>query len=198
MRAWPIAFALAGCGPDPGPARTYECGGTVDCSVVRADDPGLEVGAGDPYAPSVEPLAPDAELLLESGPQGGYHVYVNLRARGICPTRVRLERRLRLADDPLVQRTQRSQVRLVEGDDGTWVLGRAPQTFVCPPTYSGHVMFGVPLEVDVTLTEDDTCVGEGETPRSASGTARFVARCPQGDAVCLEDDEVGCDAWAGG
>jgi len=189
-------FAL-GCGSDPAPPPTFECGGLVDCSIVRQEAPSVEVGQGDPFSPTFEPLGEDAHILLESGPQGGYHVYLSVRAHGLCPTRVTLDRALRMAGDPLVHRRQRSFSRLVDDEEGAWILGHSPRTFICPATYSGYPMHGVPLEVDFTVSEDASCVEDGGAPRSATGTVRFTADCPPGDEICLGDDVVGCDVWNG-
>jgi hypothetical protein len=192
-----LGALLAACGSDPPPPATYECGGTVDCSDVWGTEPSLEVGEGDPLSQWFSPLGPDPHLPLESGPQGGYHVYLNFRARGICPSRVAIERTLRLVGEPGEERVQHSYARLIAEEGGTWTLARAPLTFICPPTRPGHRMDGVPLEVDVTVSEDDSCVPDGGVPRAVSATVGFVAECPAGDLVCQSDDVVGCDVWSG-
>ncbi len=191
------ALLLAGCVEDPAPVEA--CGGTVDCEAIRTAEIEIEIGRGDPIGPVFEALGDDAHLSLEEGVQGGYHVYLSARTKGLCPTRVVLERALRVAGDDLVRGSQRSvRHRLVSAGDGWWVVAAAPQTFVCPPRYRNQFMHGVPLEVDFTVSEDPTCLGPAAQPRSATATARFVGDCPPGDEVCTGDSVIGCDAWEGG
>ncbi len=196
-----VSLLLGGCAEDPPSPPPCECGD------VRDDDPVLEIGEGSPSGPVFEPLAADAELELESGSQGGYHVYLGLRTKGICTGAgtelsfvdggMHLERFLRVAGDDLVHRTMLATVRTSPGDDRWSVVSRAPQTFVCPATQPMQIMHGAPLEVEATATESGSCVDPGEGPRSATATATFVAVCPDGDEICTTDDVVGCDLWEG-
>jgi hypothetical protein len=196
VRPAACALLLLGCGEDPPPLA---CGAEVDCEAVRAGDVEIEVGRGDPIGPVFEALGEGAHLPLEEGVQGGYHVYLSARTRGLCPARVVLERVLRVAGDDVVHREQRSvRHRLVTGAGGWWVVASAPQTFVCPPTHRDQPMHDVPLEVDFTVSEDPLCLPPGADPRTATATARFVADCPPEDDVCAGDDRVGCAAWEGG
>jgi hypothetical protein len=168
----------------------------VDCCAVHQDPVSLEVGEGDPEGPTFEPFEPGAELLLHYGPQGGYHVYLNIRTTGICPNEVRWTRVLRAADDDEVQRLQHSPVScLVDDGAGGWVLPAAPVSFICPATTTGLPMNGAPFDMDVSVTELETCAGD--EPRTASTTVRFVPVCAADDDFCRTDSDEGCALWDG-
>ncbi len=91
-----VALVLASCTPA---VRSDDAGLAVDGALDAPSGPSLELGTGlEAFVP-----IPDegAELELVHGPQGGWHVHLSLRARGIAPTGLIYEI-TRLSDGELV------------------------------------------------------------------------------------------------
>ncbi|MBI5161901.1 MAG: hypothetical protein HY996_10890, partial [Micrococcales bacterium] len=160
----------------------------------------LEVGLGDPTGPTFTPLPADGAAMLYPGPQGGYHVYLQVRARGLCPNRVVYERRIREpggAEDLWYQIMKTPFVADEELDD-TWVLSRSDTTFVCPANESGVATHGRDLDLEVTLTEElvpcDLQAGLEDAPRTLSRTITIHPTCADTDTVCQQSTDIGCAA----
>lgn len=71
-----VVLAAGACSAEPAPV---DSGSFVRCSEV-VDSPSLEVGSG---TATLEPLTADGPIEFYPGPQGGHHVFVSLRARGL-------------------------------------------------------------------------------------------------------------------
>ncbi len=187
MRGW--LLLVCGCGGQaaPCPRAPYDCSNAHDVPVT------IEIGTGDPDLAEWTPLPADGALELHDGPQGGYHVYLQARVRGLCPSAIEFSRTLRAPGDALVLRRQMSLVRMVDDGDGSWIFPRAQATFVCPPEVSGVDMAGRALEVEALLTDVPGCHDDFD-PRSGGATATIVPTCPEGDGKCASSAEAGCSA----
>jgi hypothetical protein len=58
--------------------------GILACGAPPTTEGALEIGTG---VEAHAPLAPGGALAVHQGPQGGFHVYLTLRARGVAPGR---------------------------------------------------------------------------------------------------------------
>ena len=156
------------------------------------------VGTGDPEHPTFEALPADGSASLFPGPQGGYHVYLQVRARGLCPNRVVYERKLREPGETAVLRSQTEKVPMVDGGDGWWVLPRAQPTFICPSNASGVEMAGRDLDLEVTLSEElepcDQDAGLADGARSLTQNVTLHPTCAASDTVCQRSTDIGCAA----
>lgn len=158
----------------------------------------IEIGTGDPTGPDFTPLPDDGAASLYPGPQGGYHVYLQVRAKGMCPNRVIYERTLREPGGDDVIRNQIQKVPFVDGGDGWWVLPRSEPTFVCPSTASGVATGDRDLDLEVTLTEElkpcDEEAGLTDAPRSLTEHVTIHPTCADSDTVCQQSTDIGCAA----
>lgn len=171
----------------------------MDCATAHEVPLEFVVGTGDPEQPVFEPLPEDGAADLFPGSQGGYHVYMQVRARGLCPNRVLYTRKLREPGETDVIRSQTEKVPMVDGGDGFWVLPRAQPTFVCPSNTPGVAMAGRDLELEVTLEEDlleeDAALpGLADGPRSMTQLLILRPTCAPSDTVCQESTDIGCAA----
>lgn len=123
MMAKPLRFALvsilgllglAGC---PGPGNNPDAGPMGDAA---REGPYVELGAG---RSGFEPVHDGDALELVAGPQGGWHVFLAVRAHGIAVDGSRLYYELREIDSgDIVTRPATYAVRSssVEQDGDTW------------------------------------------------------------------------------
>jgi hypothetical protein len=159
----------------------------------------VEVGLGDPTGPAFTPLPEGGVAALFAGPQGGYHVYMQVRARGICPNRVVYGRTIREPGGTEAIRQQTEKVPMVSGGNGTWVLPRAQPTFICPSTTAGVAVANRDLEVDVLVEEDLRPADAAllpDGPRSLTQQVTLHPTCDPADTVCSESTDIGCAAPA--
>ena len=153
----------------------------------------FEVGAGSDAsgAPGFAPLDEHGHLTLHRGPQGGYHVYAQVRMAGLDPVRLSLTRTLfdptdTVRDRATALRFQPQQPQLYCDNDADWLLGEEQLTYVCPSMVRGQAMAGRDLLLRVEATD-------------AEGRTRTIEHlihpdCPPGDDVCAGDTTVGCAA----
>ena len=91
--------------------------------------PELEVGTG---RERFEPLATATHLDIWQGPQGGYHLFVNVRARGLNEQGVRLDFAGQCAGKPACSAVY-PRTTLVRGDDGWAAVPDGALCFVDDP-----------------------------------------------------------------
>jgi hypothetical protein len=84
-RSWLVMGALVACSGDDDPIDPswVEC---WDASPPYARLAEAELGGGDERTEAFEPLAPGEAVGLFFGPQGGYHILVRPRVRGLTPS----------------------------------------------------------------------------------------------------------------
>lgn len=167
------------------------------------DDPGVDGGPRDgralPRVPGVAqiggvdergdftPLPPAANLELEAGSQGGFHVPIQVRidaearaALGASSFHIREARRTR--DDRLTSGPIAFDLRWVEAEDGWFQMDEPLFMFLCP-TPIGVEVADEELRLAVTVGDPDEV-----TPLVDSAT--ITARCPAGaqarfcDEIC--------------
>jgi hypothetical protein len=147
-----LALALAGCPPTVHvlDASTDAPDGG-DGSVCLANGASLTLGTGtDSTLATFRPLDDGANVYLVPGPQGGQHVWIGLRARGVDPAQPRVElRAFRASDDHLIGGL-RVRFRMIEtGEAGVW--GLPGQTLIFDDDQYCSVLPG-----DVRITLDFT------------------------------------------
>jgi hypothetical protein len=193
-----LAGCLTGCPGDDDDSGPCPAEDDVDCAGSHDVPIEFEVGTGDPTGSTFTALPDDGVASLYPGPQGGYHVYLQVRARGLCPNRVVYERTLREPGQTEVIRNQVQKVPLVDGGDGSWVLPRSEPTFVCPSLTPGVATAGRDLDLEVTLTEElkscDQLAGLTDAPRSLTQHVTIHPTCAPSDTVCQQSTDVGCAA----
>lgn len=141
----------------------------------------VSVGAGvgdDPSSLTYAPLEPGAELVLEPGAQGGFHVFIQVQVdaahvdgMGDRPFIRRLARRDTTGE--LVSRSERTQPLVPSSEDGTLELENAQPLFLCPTP------IGIPV-ADETLRLEVEIAPDKDTP-GVKGELFFIPRCPAGD-----------------
>ncbi|GAB5540707.1 MAG: hypothetical protein SangKO_004670 [Sandaracinaceae bacterium] len=149
--------------------------GCADRCADLPDTPSLSIGGAPVDGDRFEPFADGADRALVPGTQGGMHVWLHARIRGICPDTARLDRRVTDADGALVQ-LGRGPVAWVDADEGFELA--APQAMVLCPSIDGRVVVDRPHTFEVSV--------EDEAGRRAEATLGFVAMC---------EDPTVCDAF---
>jgi hypothetical protein len=154
--AFVVAAALAGCG---GPGAPPPGNVTLMLGSAMLDGSGFV------------PLAGDQTLV--SGAQGGFHVWVKYRVRGMAPATLTVQRTSRrVSDNALILNSDGSLDVGAAGPDGWWQLDHALPNFICP-TPLGVNVIDEPLLFDVALHDD-----KGELV--AKSHAEATVHCPSG------------------
>ncbi len=161
-----------------------------NCPLPPAASSLLVLGATDVQssAPNFLPLPAGGRLALHHGPQGGYHLFIQVRLLGLDPAGLTLARALYDPADPSrapghALRAQSGSPPLVCEHDSAFILVDEQLTYVCP-TQTGARM----SERDLILRLD----ASDRDGRSLSGEWTIHPECPPGDPVCLDDAVVGC------
>lgn len=148
------------------------CGGGADAPEVVLGEVGED---GQSFAPlqGDQPLVP--------GSQGGFHVWVKLRFRGLGPGKWMVERTARRASDDRLVLTTRSQLEIGEaGAEGFYETPDPLPSFMCPTPIGVRVMDS-PIRFEVRVLDE-----EGNVVASDSATA--TPRCPTGDQAEFCED----------
>ena len=145
-----LSLLFAGC-PQP-PATADVPGDQGDGAVCAANGASLTVGTGSNSSlASFRPLSDGDDVYLVPGPQGGQHVWIGLRARGIDPTQPRVELRAYRASDDRVIGALRVRLRMIEtGEAGVW--GLPGQTLIVDDDQYCSVL---PGDLRITLDFND-------------------------------------------
>jgi len=151
---------LAGCGAEPGP-----------CDSLPMDGASVEIGGAPEGALGFEPFDDGADRPLVRGSQGGYHVWLNVRARGLCPTSTRLELRVfeESTDTMVVFQSLPAHLEPSVDVPDSADLPRAIAMIICPALTDGVPVADAVHSVDLSLTDADG--------RRAEASRRFVPRC---------------------
>lgn len=143
--------------------------GCADPCEDSMETPTLEIGGADADL-AFEPFAPGADRELVRGLQGGMHVWLHARMRGMCPDTTTLDRRVLNATGDLAQ-LGLGHVDFVETDaDGTYELVGPLPMQLCPPVVGPVV--DEPFAFRVVAEDSARHRAEAELP--------FVPRCPIG------------------
>jgi len=147
----------------------------VGCADRCADlegEPSLEIGGAPEAGDRFEAFADGAARALVPGTQGGMHVWLHARIRGICPDTATLDRRVTDEAGELVQ-LGRGPIAWVDTEDGFEL--DAPRAMVLCPGLDGREVVDRPHRFVVSVED-----GEG---RRADASLGFVPSC-EDPAVC--------------
>jgi hypothetical protein len=144
-------------------------------------DVDVEWGLGVDGTRDFLPLPADGRFEMESGPQGGYHIYLQVRQRGLSAPPYSVWTRFVDPTSGQVVRDNRVQNAMVDAGDGWLTFPNALRTFTCP---SGHTMFDRDLELVTRLGEDGGWRAERRYP--------IRLGCPPGDTRCRTNPCTGC------
>ncbi len=85
-----VVMTLGACGGAPGAASSPDTNpdsGVMDACLGVPGTPAVAVLGTGMFSP--EPLTPGQTIVYEAGPQGGHHVWVSVRARGVLQSGTR-------------------------------------------------------------------------------------------------------------
>lgn len=153
-----VLVFLCACGSDP-------CAGT--------EEPALEIGGAGDDGGAFEAFSGGADRDLVYGTQGGYHVWLQVRMRGLCPDTTIFERSA-IDETGAVRVYTRGMVPFVETDDG-FELPSADRVILCPPN-DGPVV-DRPLLLRASVFDD--------TGRRAEAEISLVPRCRDADCPTI-------------
>lgn len=149
------------------------CVAAIGCADPCADvsgTPALTLAGSNQAGDTIEPFDDGGDRPLIAGPQGGMHVWLFVRMRGICPTEAQVDRRVLVdATDEIVD-VQRGPGRFVQDEEpGTFVTTDPFTMFMCP---AARTIIGERFRFSVRVEDADGLVAMGEKP--------FVAACVAG------------------
>jgi hypothetical protein len=200
----PIAVALgalpSGCGPTPEPPQP-DAGPACKLAYIgdKTKDIQLELLALDPALKSM-PLKDGDALPMIVPPQGGYVVFVGVRANNLDPCGVKLSGVMR---DPTTQQVMVDSrtVNLDRAADG-WGLtsdgdiASFANVSVCPNQWASMDLYGHTFEVQVTVVDKDKRTATIKAPvKPTCAEPEFVADCM---CTCKQGYVLGemCDGGA--
>lgn len=94
------------------------------------------------------PLSEDEALPYAAGSQGGHHVFVSFRARGLDPERVLVSVETRVEDHPELELRREGRVNFEPARDGEYVYAGWPAQILLAPCHRGER-----AHIAVTLTD---------------------------------------------
>jgi hypothetical protein len=155
-----------GCGTEPGPAGIDAGTAAIEAGTAGAN------GIG--YVASED----DTDVFLVPGAQSGFHVWLNVRVRGIAGELMIERAARRQRDGVLVFRglAQRLEVPDTALDDW-WESPEASPAFMCPSPI-GIQVFDEALIFEVRLLDPEAA--EGDAPL-AEDTLVLIPHCPAGE-----------------
>lgn len=170
-----LLLACGGEGPPDGAMDGGLDGGTQTGTLYI----GTATTSGtDPKTLVYAPLQAGAELTLEPGAQGGFHVFMHLQVddfaiagMGERPLVQRWARRVDTGE--LVSRASRTHLFVPSDVPGRVQIDGAVPLFLCP-TPVGIEVAEQPLELEVQISADQDSEG-------VKGKLQFTPRCPEGD-----------------
>jgi len=141
--------------------------------------------------PTFVPLDDAGDMQLVQGPQGGYHVFVQVRLLGLDPTTVTLTRYFCDPLDPVCDQTsalrfQTDSPPMFCDHDVDWVMAEEQLTYLCPSRKQGQAMDGRTLHLRVVATDAGG--------RRLTADRAIHPNCPPGDTLCATNDVFGCAA----
>lgn len=147
-----LPLSLLACS---GPTPTADAGldARTDATICSSNGAQVELGTGsDGSFRGYRPLGNNDNVVLTPGPQGGQHLWVALRARGIDPTLPRLAlAAYRMSDNELIGRI-RIRLRMVPAPEDPTLLALPAQTLVFDDDKYCSVL---PGDIKVVMDFDD-------------------------------------------
>lgn len=157
------------------------------CPLPPVDEMHIEIGVGSETLTVFEPLPDDGVLPLYAGPQGGYHVFIQVRLVGLQSDSITLTRRLLDPDDLTLIRSQEATLPFAcPAGETKWILSQDQLTYICPSTAPGYSSHDRDLLLDVTARDQDDNV--------LPASAMIHPVCPEGDDTCTDSFTNGCAA----
>jgi hypothetical protein len=189
-----VALLAPACGGGDEPPAGQDAGGELsdEGSLPPGPDgpghPGAElvIGMGIKDSSQMMPLPADRELEMWAGPQGGYHLFFQVRQRGLDPLRVGAWTRFIDPATGQVVRDQRVQASMVDDGGGWYAFADALFTYVCPVMPAGWSFYDHEFELAIRL--------EDQNGWQIEHRERVVPVCPPGDGQCLNNQDRGCAA----
>jgi hypothetical protein len=160
-------------------AAALGCGGPNDSADASNDTaPELELGQGEQ---SFAPLAPDDALSYVAGSQGGQHVFVSFRVRGMDPTRVHVKVTTSIEGQPTLTLTREGRVNFnpepAAADGGSaepsYVYAGWPAQILMAPCHVGE---RVHIEASLSDLQMRTA-SDSQTIRIAMGAGAVPSSC---------------------
>ncbi len=146
-----LTLTLYGC-PTPAPPPADVPGDRADSGACETNGAELTVGTGrDSTLATFRPLSDGDDVYLVPGPQGGQHVWIGLRARGVDPTQPRVELHAYRASDGHEVGGLRVRLRMIPTDE-PGVVGLPGQTLIFDDDEYCSVL---PGDVRVTVDFND-------------------------------------------
>jgi len=171
-----LVVTLCACGPGPDLPDGGLDGGSSQLGELFIGT--ATSTSSNPKTLVYAPIADGAELELEPGAQGGFHVFLHLRVddfaienMGARPLVQRWARRVDTGE--LVSRAKRTHAFVPTEQNGLMELETAVPLFLCP-TPVGIEVADQPLDLEVKISADEDSEG-------VQGTLRFTPRCPNDD-----------------
>jgi hypothetical protein len=159
-----VLLGIFGCN-DPKPMPT--------CSINGA--PEVTLGTGPEDGMGFVPVTDGEMVPLTFGVQQGFHVWVNIRAKNVCFSQIKVTRTARLTSTQEIIITSSDQLTLIPASDpalaadGVGELPTSRPTFMCPNTLSLSIPGqSVDFRVDI----------QDSGGRMASDQRRLVPVCP--------------------
>lgn len=132
MRALVLLLFGLGCGGGAGPRADAGSADAAPDGPVNPADVSVMVGGSDGTV--WQTLEDGSDAALHPGAQGGFHVYLHLRTRGLAPGLVTIERvGKRIRDGAVVTRARDRKMLDVAADGTEWLQITEPMlVFMCP------------------------------------------------------------------
>jgi hypothetical protein len=164
-----IAAVTAGCSAPP-PLKHPGGPGAPDGSAAELAllAPGADGTLG--------PISDGSEVTLVPGAQGGFHVWLGYRLRGVPAGETAIERDADRVSDGAVVLRYLDAVDVEPGGDGWFAPASPVPMFMCP-TPIGLSILGVPIAYRLRVLDDAGA-------ERAAARVTLVPRCPDGNAAC--------------
>ena len=141
----------------------------LGCGAVAPTPASVTVQSAAADGMTSEPLT--GSSTLTAGAQGGFHVWVSLRLKGVKPGPVRVKHTIRRAQDGVLFSTAERTLEVgPAAADGTWEALPAWPAFMCPSPVGLNVI-GVPTVIKLEVTTMDGAP-------IASGASNTTFACP--------------------
>lgn len=143
--------------------------------VCGTGEPALDIGSAASAGTTFSPIEADHAVELVRGPQGGFHIWLQLRARNLCPEHLTIQRSTAWSDGTEITEASES-LSLIEASDpalaelGWRELPAARPAILCPASRN---VTGVPILLKVAVVDS--------ADRSAAAESIVVPACPTGE-----------------
>ena len=131
-------------------------------------------------------VADGADLVLEVGPQGGFHMWLHLRASGLCLDGLQATPEAKTTAAELVASRADVPLSLVDlAEPSGWSGTAMPERLIlCQPPF-GIDVIDQPIDISVRVQD--------QLGRTATDSRRLVVRCPTSNQSVLATCKFVCD-----